>query len=161
MEWQIYTQDWTKARRPITRSKLAHEVARKVDRYLTQMSVRSYCKKSTSQLLTSRRGLPLTGLSTSAGGSAMVSCTLTKCSWSASHLSRRGLSNQKYGSLSPRRHMPRRMEMDFEKNIVCALQQWMEKSRSRVDWFNGRLRLLTYIKSSRSMFWRFRRVGWW
>ncbi|KAF9789778.1 hypothetical protein BJ322DRAFT_1105640 [Thelephora terrestris] len=35
---QIPTQDWTKARQPIRRSKLAYEVARKLDRYLTQLA---------------------------------------------------------------------------------------------------------------------------
>lgn len=34
--------NWTKTRTPISRKKLAHEVAKKVDRYLTRMAVRSY-----------------------------------------------------------------------------------------------------------------------
>ncbi|KAF9789777.1 hypothetical protein BJ322DRAFT_1105639 [Thelephora terrestris] len=35
---QIHAQDWTKARKPIRRSKLAYEVAKKVDRYLTLLN---------------------------------------------------------------------------------------------------------------------------
>lgn len=38
---KIHMLDWTKTRAPITRRKLAHEVARKVHRYLTHMVVRS------------------------------------------------------------------------------------------------------------------------
>ena len=39
---KIHMLNWTKARTPIMRGKLAHEVAKKVDRYLTRMAVRSY-----------------------------------------------------------------------------------------------------------------------
>ena len=39
---KIHMLDWTKARKPISHSKLAHEIARKLDRYLTHMTVRSY-----------------------------------------------------------------------------------------------------------------------
>lgn len=35
---QIHMLDWTKTRKPISHSKLAHEVARKLDRYLTNMT---------------------------------------------------------------------------------------------------------------------------
>lgn len=35
---QIHTLNWTKTREPIPRSKLAHEIAKKVDRYLTRMA---------------------------------------------------------------------------------------------------------------------------
>ena len=38
---KIHTLDWTRSRAPIKRSKLAHEVARKLKRYLIQMAVRS------------------------------------------------------------------------------------------------------------------------
>jgi hypothetical protein len=41
MEQKIHTRNWTTIRKPITRSKLAFEIARKVDRYLTRMAVRS------------------------------------------------------------------------------------------------------------------------
>ena len=34
--------NWTKKRTPIPRKKLAHEVAKKVERYLTRMAVRLY-----------------------------------------------------------------------------------------------------------------------
>ena len=37
---KIHALDWTKERRPITRRKLVHEVARKLDRYLHDMAVR-------------------------------------------------------------------------------------------------------------------------
>jgi len=40
--WKINTLDWTRKRLPITRRKLAHEVARRLERYLCYMSVRSY-----------------------------------------------------------------------------------------------------------------------
>lgn len=39
---KINILDWTRKRLPITRSKLAHEVARKLERYLDYMAVRSY-----------------------------------------------------------------------------------------------------------------------
>ena len=39
---KINTLNWTRKRLPITRSKLAHEVARKLERYLDHMAVRSY-----------------------------------------------------------------------------------------------------------------------
>lgn len=35
-------RNWTRARTSITRRKLLYEVARKIDRYLTHMAVRSY-----------------------------------------------------------------------------------------------------------------------
>ena len=37
--------DWTRKRLPITRSKLAFEVARKLERYLRYMTVRSHCHR--------------------------------------------------------------------------------------------------------------------
>ena len=37
--WKIHTLNWTKSRVPIPRSKLVYEIARKVDRYLTRMTV--------------------------------------------------------------------------------------------------------------------------
>jgi len=40
--WKIPTRNWTKNRRPILRSKLVYEVARKVERYLNHMAVRSH-----------------------------------------------------------------------------------------------------------------------
>ena len=40
--WKIHVSDWTKNRLPITRSKLAYEVAKKVERYLNSIAVRSY-----------------------------------------------------------------------------------------------------------------------
>jgi hypothetical protein len=39
---KIHTMNWTRTRKPIPRSKLAHEIARKLDRYLNHMSVRSH-----------------------------------------------------------------------------------------------------------------------
>lgn len=40
--WKIHVLDWTKNRQPITRSKLAYEVAKQVQRYLNQcITVRS------------------------------------------------------------------------------------------------------------------------
>jgi len=41
MRWKIHVLDWTKDRLPITRSKLAHEVAKQVERYLNCIAVRS------------------------------------------------------------------------------------------------------------------------
>ena len=38
---KIHVLDWTRNRLPITRSKLAHEVAKKLERYLNLMAVRS------------------------------------------------------------------------------------------------------------------------
>ena len=43
--WKIHALNWTRSRKPIPRSKLAHEVARKVERYLTRMAVRLYHDK--------------------------------------------------------------------------------------------------------------------
>jgi len=40
--WKIHAQDWTRKRKPITRSKLAHEVAKKLEQYLRQIAVRSH-----------------------------------------------------------------------------------------------------------------------
>lgn len=40
--WKIHTRDWTKQNLPITRSKLAHEVAKKLEQYLRQTAVRSH-----------------------------------------------------------------------------------------------------------------------
>ena len=37
--WKIHVLDWTKNRLPIKRSKLAHEVAKKVERYLDCIAV--------------------------------------------------------------------------------------------------------------------------
>ena len=39
---KIHALDWTRKRRPITRSKLAHEIARKLERYLHDMAVRPH-----------------------------------------------------------------------------------------------------------------------
>ena len=39
---KIHALNWTRSRKPIQRSKLAHEVARRVERYLNRMAVRSY-----------------------------------------------------------------------------------------------------------------------
>jgi hypothetical protein len=54
------------------------------------------------------RGSPPTGLSTTAGGLAKVSCALTICSLSISCLFPRGLSNRRYGLRFPRATCPRR-----------------------------------------------------
>lgn len=43
--WKIHALDWTRKRQPITRSKLAHEVSKKLERYLRQMAVRSHCNQ--------------------------------------------------------------------------------------------------------------------
>jgi len=40
--WKIHALNWTRNREPIPRSKLAHEVARKLERYLSRMTVRLY-----------------------------------------------------------------------------------------------------------------------
>ena len=42
IKWKISVLDWTKDRLPITRSKLAHEVAKKLQLYLDNIAVRSY-----------------------------------------------------------------------------------------------------------------------
>jgi len=41
-KWKIHALNWTRNRVPIPRSKLAHEVARKLERYLNRMAVRLY-----------------------------------------------------------------------------------------------------------------------
>jgi len=40
VRWKLHALNWTRNRLPIQRSKLAHEVARKVEQYLTRMVVR-------------------------------------------------------------------------------------------------------------------------
>lgn len=40
--WKIHVLDWTRKRSPITRGKLAYEIAKKLERYLRYMAVRSY-----------------------------------------------------------------------------------------------------------------------
>ena len=67
---KIHALNWTRSRKPIQRSKLAYEVARKVERYLDYMAVRSYHGKIIpvcSRM--SRRGLLRTHLPKIGGGS--------------------------------------------------------------------------------------------
>ena len=42
IKWKIHTLNWARTRSPIPLWRLAHEVARKVNRYLIHMAVRSY-----------------------------------------------------------------------------------------------------------------------
>ena len=42
MRRQIHAMNWTRNREPIPRSKLAHDVARKLERYLNRMAVSLY-----------------------------------------------------------------------------------------------------------------------
>jgi len=39
MGWKIHVLDWTRNPLPITRSKLSHEIAKKVERYLNYITV--------------------------------------------------------------------------------------------------------------------------
>ena len=50
--YKIHALDWTRKRRPITRGKLAHEVARRLERYLRDMDVRRIAVYSTLESLT-------------------------------------------------------------------------------------------------------------
>ena len=71
---KIHALNWTRSRKPIQRSKLAHEVARKVERYLNRMTVRSYLSEFIMVYSrTSRRGSLRTHLPKIGGGSVKVS----------------------------------------------------------------------------------------
>ena len=72
---KIHALNWTRNRLPIRRSKLVHEVARKLERYLNRMAVRSYHDETdlTVAYKGHYRGFLWTNLLKIAGGSARVS----------------------------------------------------------------------------------------
>jgi hypothetical protein len=51
-KWKIHVLDWTRNRQPIKRSKLAHDVAKKLEQYLNHIAVRCVAIGSLQSLTT-------------------------------------------------------------------------------------------------------------